>query len=63
MVKQIAISCHDFLYKRSRDKNFKTKETVIRFLENRNFAVVGNETGVDYVDDWIYGSNRKFISV
>lgn len=57
-VKHVAISCHDFLYRRSGDENFKTKKTIIRFLENRNFAVCGNETGIDYVDDWVYGSNR-----
>ena len=59
-VKHVAISCHDFLYKRSGDKNFKTKKSVVRFLENRNFDVTGNKTGIDYVDDWIYGSNRMF---
>ncbi len=59
-VKHVAISCHDFLYKRSGNKNFKTKKSVIRFLENRNFDVTGNSTGIDYVDDWIYGSNRMF---
>jgi FkbM family methyltransferase len=59
-VKHVAISCHDFLYNRSGDENFKTKKTIIRFLKNRNFDVTGNDTGIDYVDDWIYGSNRKF---
>jgi len=62
-VRNVAISCHDFLYKRSGDKNFKTKKTIIRFLKNRNFEVSGNETGIDYVDDWIYGSNRMFNQV
>jgi FkbM family methyltransferase len=62
-VKHVAISCHDFLYKRSGDKNFKTKNSVIRFLKNRNFDVTGNKTGIDYVDDWIYGSNRLYNQV
>jgi len=59
-VKHVAISCHDFLYKHSGNKNFKTKKSVIRFLEKRNFDVTGNKTGIDYVDDWIYGFNRMF---
>jgi hypothetical protein len=59
-VKHVAIACPDFLYKRSGDKNFKTKKSVIRFLENRNFAATGNETFIDYAADWIYGSNRMF---
>lgn len=59
-VKHVAISCHDFLYRRSGNKNFKTKKTVVRFLKNRNFDVTGNKTGIDYIDDWVYGSNRLF---
>jgi FkbM family methyltransferase len=59
-VQHVAISCHDFLYNRSGDKNFQTKKSIIRFLKNRNFDITGNKTGVDYVDDWIYGSNRMF---
>jgi hypothetical protein len=59
-VKQVAISCHDFLYNRSGDNNFQTKKSIIRFLKNRNFDITGNKPGVDYIDDWIYGSNRRF---
>jgi FkbM family methyltransferase len=61
-VKHVAISCHDFLFKRSGNKHFITKKSVVRFLENRNFDVIGNDTGIDYVDDWIYGTNRMFHS-
>jgi FkbM family methyltransferase len=62
-VKHVAISCHDFLYRRSGNRNFKTKKSVILFLKNRNFEVSENYTGIDYVDDWIYGSNRMFNQV
>jgi len=57
-VKHVAISCHDFLYKRSGDIRFKSKKSVAQFLENRNFEVYYNNTGIDYVDDWIYGRNK-----
>jgi FkbM family methyltransferase len=59
-VKHVAVSCHDFLYKRSGDTRFKSKKSVIEFLENRNFDIYYNRTGIDYVDDWIYGSNKMF---
>jgi hypothetical protein len=35
---------------------FKTKKSIVRFLENRNFDVIGNDTGIDYLDNWIYDS-------
>lgn len=44
-VKRVEISCRDFLYERSGNNNFKTKKSVVRFLENRNFDAIGNETG------------------
>jgi len=59
-VKHVAISCHDFLNERSGDVNFKTKKSVIQYLENRSFDIYYKRTGIDYVDDWIYGSNRIF---
>ncbi len=59
-VKHVAISCHDFLNKRTGDKNFETKETVARFLKNHNFDIYSKTTGVDYIDDWIYGTNKSY---
>jgi hypothetical protein len=59
-VKHVAISCHDFLNERSGDVNFKTKKSVIQYVENRSFDIYYKRTGIDYVDDLIYGSNRIF---
>lgn len=57
IVKNIAISCHDFLANRANDDRFRTKESVTTFLLNNNFKIYNRNTGVDYLDDWIYGKN------
>jgi FkbM family methyltransferase len=58
-VKHIAISCHDFLYKRSGDANFISKEEVSQFLQDNNFDIHSKKSGIDFEDDWIYGTNRN----
>ena len=57
IVKNIAISCHDFLANRVNDDRLRTKESVTTFLLNNNFKIYNRNTGVDYLDDWIYGKN------
>ncbi len=51
ITKNIAISCHDFLF----DDNRQIKSKIIEFLEHNNFKVSGNDTGREVVDSWIYG--------
>jgi FkbM family methyltransferase len=59
-VKHVAISCHDFLYKRNGDIHFKTREIVSSFLKDQHFDIHSKSTGVDYIDDWIYGTNKMY---
>jgi hypothetical protein len=59
-VRHVAIACHNFLYEQSGDIRFNSKKSVAQFLENRKFDVYYNNTGIDYVDDWIYGRNKIF---
>jgi FkbM family methyltransferase len=59
-VKHVAISCHDFLYKRNGDLHFKTREIVSNFLKDHHFDIHSKSSGVDYVDDWIYGTNKLY---
>jgi FkbM family methyltransferase len=59
-VKQVAISCHDFLYRRNGNINFKTKDLVSRFLKEHHFEIYSKTTGIDYVDDWIFGTNTLY---
>lgn len=58
-VKNIAISCHDFLSIRTGDNSFSTKSDVTDFLKSHEFEIECQNTGVDYIDDWVYGINKK----
>ena len=60
-VKNIAISSHDFLGNRTGDQSYFTKDLIIEFLEKNNFEYYYRNTGIDYVDGWIYAVNKQFI--
>ena len=59
IVKNIAISCHDFLYERGGSEFFKTREIVVEFLKRNNFIVAVQKTNVKMVDDYIYAVNAN----
>jgi FkbM family methyltransferase len=60
-VRHASISCHDFLGRRNSDPGLYTRDLVISFLTENGFALQFRDTGVDYVDDQIYGTNEKFL--
>lgn len=51
ITKNIAVSCHDFLF----DDNRQIKSKMSEFLRVNNFQVSHNHTGHKVVDSWIYG--------
>ncbi|MDY8136895.1 FkbM family methyltransferase [Aquimarina sp. 2201CG5-10] len=51
ITKNIAVSCHDFLF----DEDRQIKSKVSEFLKANNFQVLYNYTGHKVVDSWIYG--------
>jgi FkbM family methyltransferase len=51
ITKNVAISCHDFLF--DDDRQIKTKMS--KFLKANNFQVSYNQTGHQIIDSWIYG--------
>jgi FkbM family methyltransferase len=55
LVKNVAISCHDFLGKRTGNEIFFTKHQVVTFLEENNFIVTTLDTPYDYANDWVFG--------
>ncbi|HTS43347.1 MAG TPA: FkbM family methyltransferase [Puia sp.] len=59
-VHYVAISCHDFLARQSGNNIFFTRNIVCEFLIKNNFVITSRNTGVDYIDDWIYGTNKDF---
>lgn len=52
ITKNIAVSCHDFLF----DDNRQIKTKIVKFLKENNFEVSYNHTGHEVVDSWIYGT-------
>jgi FkbM family methyltransferase len=59
-VHYIAISCHDFLGRRTGNPVFFTREIIVTFLLQHDFEISSRNSGVDYEDDWIYGRNKLF---
>jgi FkbM family methyltransferase len=57
--RHVAIACHDFLTKRTGDPQFTSKEQVAAFLTANNFSIRTRNTGIDYVDDWLFGVNNR----
>ena len=51
ITKNIAVSCHDFLF--GEDQKIRTKMS--EFLKDNNFEVSYNNTGHKVVDSWVYG--------
>ena len=60
-VKNLAISSHDFLGNRTGDQSYFTKDLITEFLKKNNFKYYSRNTGVDYIDGWIYAVNKQFI--
>ena len=61
-VKNISVSCHDFLYYRDHtlDPNiFCTFDKIKDFLSSNNFEITIRNTGIDYKDFYIYGINKS----
>jgi FkbM family methyltransferase len=54
ITKNIAVSCHDFLF----DDNRQIKLKMTQFLEDNNFEVCFNTTGNQILDSWIYGTRK-----
>ncbi len=57
-IRHIAIACHDFRYHREDNEFYKTKELVISFFAKNGFDIQTRQTGIDYLDDWVYGTDK-----
>lgn len=58
-IRNIAIACHDFRFRKEGDIFFKTKDLIRDFFEQNGFEIQTRSTGIDYLDDWIYGKNKN----
>jgi len=57
-IRHVAIACHDFRFHREGNAFFKTKELIIRFLQQNGFEIQIRNTETDYINDWVYGINK-----
>ncbi|HQV59851.1 MAG TPA: FkbM family methyltransferase [Chitinophagaceae bacterium] len=57
-IRHIAIACHDFRYLREGNDFYKTKKLVIDFFTKNGFEISTRQTGIDYLDDWVFGTNK-----
>ena len=62
MVRNISISCHDFLFHRDQSLDphiFCTFKEVKNFLISNNFEISERKTGIDFKDFYVYGVNKS----
>jgi FkbM family methyltransferase len=56
LIKNIAISCHDFRYQNEGNEFFKTKEKVMSFLVSKGFKISCQQTANSMINDYVYAS-------
>ena len=62
IIRNVAISCHDFRYKHEGGNEFfKTKKIVTDFLMENGFTIQTLKSGLEHRDDWIFGKNSLAI--
>lgn len=54
-VRNVAISCHDFRFRKEGREFFRTKELIAGYFEGIGYQLKSQSTGIDFIDDWIYG--------
>jgi FkbM family methyltransferase len=61
-VRHVAVACHDFRANKEGNEFFRTRQLVRDFLAEQDFEIFSRDTGTDYLDDWIYASNKNPVS-
>lgn len=56
LIKNVAISCHDFRYVEAQEDFFRTKQLVTDFLTKSGYTLTSQHTGTAHIDDWVYGT-------
>lgn len=54
IVKRFAISCHDFRANNNEGEWFRTKDIVVKVLEDNGYKLKTFNYGINWADDWIY---------
>jgi len=59
IIRNMAISCHDFRYHNEGIEFFRTKAIVLEFLRDHNFECITRTTNNPLLDDYVYAFPRK----
>ena len=59
IIKNVAISCHDFLGARTGKVSLYTKDQVSDFLRDHGFAITTLNTPYDYANDWVFSTRNS----
>ena len=59
LVRNLAISCHDFRFLKGESEFYRTKDIVTKFLIERDFEINQRSTGDTLVDHIVYARNKK----
>ena len=54
IIKRFAISCHDFRANNNEGEWFRTKDIVVKVLEDNGYKLKTFKYGINWADDWIY---------
>jgi FkbM family methyltransferase len=54
MVRRFAISCHDFRANNNEGEWFRTKDIVMKALQDNGYKIRTFSYGINWADDWIY---------
>jgi len=55
IIKNIAVSCHDFRWAAGESEFYKTRDIILAFLKDNGFRVIERQTGDVILDSYLYG--------
>lgn len=58
IIKRFIISCHDFRANNNEGEWYRTKDVVIKKLQENGYTIKGFDYGINWADDWIYAERN-----
>lgn len=60
IVRRSTITCHDSPERKFNNGTYITIKIIQEFLIKNDFKTYSQNTGTDYKEGWVYGTNKKF---
>ncbi len=58
VIKRLIISCHDFRAENGEGEWYRTKDVVIKRLQESGYSIKKFNYGISWADDWIYAERN-----